>query len=912
MRKVVAILAFLLTATPSLSGAALIAEQSDGSSTRVIRTTNTIRAHGQQFIATADHTLGTPVSMSDPFGTSCGATSTGHLRFAAKIPVGANVVAAILHDSARPVPGGIRHVYWGDLSSCTSFIPGNGMMTDYEMLITLPVPDSGGAGDIHVRSGETYHVLFGERDGWTMDAEFKTDANGRIYYQLFDDATSTPATTTPACVENCYSSVVFLPGMKGSVLKKGSDSLWPPTFYSNDVPQLALDSTGNSINEIQVDGILEEFYGTDIYSPFSNFLDSLVLEETINEWLPLAYDWRYMPEEILENGIVTPEGTMNIIAEIERVAAESKSGKVTIIAHSMGGLLGKAIIKRLQAEGKDNLIDSFVMVATPQLGTPQAAAVVLHGDEEGLGAGFVVDSSHARALAQNMPSAYNLLPSTSYFTAINEPVIEFSDADFTQQWRDFWGASISTYSAFEQFITGQGVPRTPPAVDVVRIPEVIQGSVLDKAETFHNSYDGYVFPEHIRVVQVAGWGRPTLKAVKYDTSHFLQNYEPLFTRAGDRTVVYPSATASVEAGETYFFNLNLFRDIDDLQLQHRDIMNASNIQDLLLKILQHEDIDTNEILSTTSPRILDLDDQIFVSTHSPVLLGAYDQNGKFTGVDPNQDLASEVLSITEDIPGSTFIYFGDTQQIFLPKIGTYTFVYKGTGIGPTTVRIGSYTGDESISVAQFSDIPTTVGTNAIFEVSSDTLGDAVIALDTDGDNIVDENISKDETSLSVSTLIALIKDKVLSLNGKDKLKQSLIKRVESLEKKIEIKKQKNIKVLASFKQKMTNLALKGKIGNADATEIAVLLELLEAQSDTTVLDLTIIAQLREKISNLNIKTAPKSDLMKRVSKLESKQALVNAITNLTRDITKKALNGKISDGDTRALIDILSQIENAI
>ena len=89
-------------------------------------------------------------------------------------------------------------------------------------------------------------------------------------------------------------------------------------------------------------------------------------------------------DKIIEEGIKTPQGTIDLIQRIEELASNSDTGKITIVAHSMGGLLGKAIIKKLENSGKENLIDSFVMIGTPQLGTPQAVATILHGDGEGI------------------------------------------------------------------------------------------------------------------------------------------------------------------------------------------------------------------------------------------------------------------------------------------------------------------------------------------------------------------------------------------------------------------------------------------------------------------------------------------------------------------------------------------------
>src|SRR3989344_6714167 len=196
----------------------------------------------------------------------------------------------------------------------------------------------------------------------------------------------------------------------------------------------------------------------------------------------------------------------------------------------MGGFLGKVIIKQLENEGKENLVDSFVMIGVPQLGTPQAAAALLHGDDEGIVAGLVVRPAEARSIAQNMPSAYDLLPSPRYFEEVVSPVITFSSStSFTQEWRDFWGLFINTYPSFLQFATCAGVLRAEPPEDLLRVPEVLRPDLMADAESLHSEYDNYEFPEHIRVVQIAGWGRPTTKAVEYKESHGFPSYKTQFT-----------------------------------------------------------------------------------------------------------------------------------------------------------------------------------------------------------------------------------------------------------------------------------------------------------------------------------------------------------------------------------------------
>ena len=103
------------------------------------------------------------------------------------------------------------------------------------------------------------------------------NSSNQIYYSITGHNGD-----NPPCIVDCFSNVLFLPGIKGSVLKNGSDTLWPPSIFSfNDVSQLALTSNGDSVNDIHTEGILDTVYGTPIYSQFSNFVASLVTDETI-------------------------------------------------------------------------------------------------------------------------------------------------------------------------------------------------------------------------------------------------------------------------------------------------------------------------------------------------------------------------------------------------------------------------------------------------------------------------------------------------------------------------------------------------------------------------------------------------------------------------------------------------------
>lgn len=743
-----------------------------------------------------------------------------------------------------------------------------------------------------------------------------TSASVQSQVEFIPWLTEEPGTQT---YEECCSNVLFLPGIKGSVLEKISvissdDILWPPTAWTNDLSQLALDADGKSVNNIRVGGIVDTFYGTPIYQPFSQFMDTLVTQGTVNKWLAFPYDWRFSPETILEEGVKTEGGNKDLVEEIETLANGSKTGKVIIVAHSMGGLVGKAVIKKLEDLGKADLIDSFVMVGTPQLGTPQAISALLHGDEEGIATGFIVKPATSRSIGQNMPSAYNLLPSSRYFSEnSNMPVITFDPgSSFTKAWRNFWGnAGINNYSDFLSFVTGTGVSRTKPSGEDLRIPEVLKTSFMTKAESFHSNYDNYVFPTNVRVVQVAGWGLPTTKAVNYKNKHLLESYETVPTHEGDKTVVYTSAISSA-TDQTYFFNLDMYRDLGNKVAQHRDLLSADPVQVLLEFVINKEEVLETDLVSSIKPQVTDIEDQLIISTHSPVILGAYDELGNFTGIDPNQDLSAEILFIKEEIPGSSFVYSAESQNIFLPKNGVYNFVYKGTGVGPTTVEIQDFVDDTALPIAIYSDIPTGQTTNATFVVDGASLQNTLIKVDQDNDGQVDAIVASDNSSPPLSQLISFLREKISSLNIKDKLKQSLIKKIDNLEKKIEKRRQQNSKILTQLEKNITKKKIRGRIDNASANQLIEMINELEARSDDVVFVSALLTEIKNKIQSLNMKQNIKNDLLKRITRLENKSVLVKNLSNLIKNVSKKGKEGKIEDMDVQNIINIIGQIENAL
>lgn len=731
-------------------------------------------------------------------------------------------------------------------------------------------------------------------------------------------------TEGPPPAPPCCSSVLFLPGIEGSALKEGSDVRWPSSLFSSEVARLALTEEGESVNDIQVAGVLSNFVpGVDLYGGFASYMDELSTDEgngTIQDWVPFAYDWRFSLEKTLEEGAFwESEGELvNLVHTVENLASESKTGKVTIVAHSMGGLLAKALIKELEeVYGEAEIVDSLIMVGTPQLGTPEAIAALLHGREP-VEMELFVRSHIFRSIVRNMGSAHALLPSQEYFNipGMPAPITFNTSADFTEDWRNEWGTDVDTFSEFHEFLTGTGSVRERPSETNLAVPEVLREDLVSEADIFHSELDQYELPSHLRVVQIAGWGLPTLESIEYKKKHLLfDGYEPHFTREGDITVVYPSALSS--EGETYYLNLNQYRYPNGKGAQHRDLLSTEPVHSTIDRILRNQLVSDIEHLTDAKPNVFDTEDQLLISTKSPVVLGVLDSEGNFTGVDQNQDTNSEALEVVEEIPGSTFIAYGDDQYIFLPKEGSYTFKFKGTGSGPATVETSVLEGDTQSVVATHTDIPVTSETEATFVVDSEALDETLIEVDTNGDGTIDASVTPDgyvppTVEPTVAELIGELKVQISNLDISQKLKNNLLKRIGKIEQKIEKQKQRKSKVLERLKDSVNKNAGKGNIDATSANEVTSLVNELEESVAIFPLNPDLIQELRTKVTGLTATTKLKNNLLKRIDRLEKMTGLLLALERLSVVIGNKVAQGKIPDTDAQELLNLLSEIEGAL
>jgi len=570
------------------------------------------------------------------------------------------------------------------------------------------------------------------------------------------------------CTENCFSNILFLPGLEASRLYKDGfieNQLWEPNRNS-DVEKLFSDEKGKSLDpDIYTREVLDEVNVSligqkNIYKSFLSDLDIWKNEEgIIADYSAIPYDWRVSLEDILTGGAVDGKKLFYtskslspyIVRELRRLVSTSKTGKVTLVAHSYGGLVTKALTNMLGAEA-ESLIDKIVLVAVPQVGTPQTIGAILHGYDQGLPADWmpwILSSRTARILAQNMPSAYNLLPSKTYFngngSTVNSPVISFEDGTLTKHFIDTYGNDIDTSDELHDFLLDPDGKVASDSDDVVR-PSTVNAKLLGSAQDVHTSLDDtWTIPPSIAVYQIAGFGEETLGTIRYWTgdectksfrgwcfkSEPKLQYSPEMVIDGDGTVVTPSALAlsTNENMKRYWVDLASYDRPLTFGRKHADILEVPDLRNFIKNnIIIQSSVNLPEYLSDSEPSI-NSEKRLHYILHSPLMLSARDT------------LGNEVSATHSDIPGARYLRFGEVQYISIPAEVHPTLVLDGMADGSFTLEVEERENTDMRAKTLFSAIPSTAHSHVMMDFPDGTIeGARPLIIDYDGDGTDDHSI----------------------------------------------------------------------------------------------------------------------------------------------------------------------------
>ncbi len=583
------------------------------------------------------------------------------------------------------------------------------------------------------------------------------------------------------------SNVLFLPGIEGSRLYTRNvlgieTTLWEPLFLSN-FSDLALNVDGTSKRQIYTRDLVNYKYGIkafgDVYGPFEDFMDQLVTRGVIAKWEAFPYDWRYDVRDIVSNGTLTGgnQGDLTRIYLqdiVQRLASSSPTGKVTLIAHSNGGLLAKALAIELGKENKINLLDQIIFVGSPQIGTPLSIGALLNGDgqTDALG-GFFMYGGNVRMAAETMPGMYGLLPTADYFSLESPAPVLFPQSNQENLFSNYFGTMITSETALENFLVDISKLHDKFFINDLRTPQVLSDQLLEKEFETHAILDAWKPPSNLRVSYIAGWGNPTAYQETYETSarkFFSCARSNLFLSTcsysygvqhttensldGDDTVISSSALANGTTSQNFYFNTKDFQRDKLGAIGHGNLTSAAAVQVAIENILNG--INQNIPYITNTPPSEESEDYTSVSVHSPVNIIATDSDGNQTGIFPIPGKPG-IFYGKRDIPGSFLQTLDDEKYLYLPKTGSYSISLQGYDDGFMTLDFGtaSLNGDSTTS-AEFSEIPVTSSTTAEIKLTSDsptspTLFPETVQVDIFGDGSTTEFSGGNSDSVAIDT-----------------------------------------------------------------------------------------------------------------------------------------------------------------
>jgi pimeloyl-ACP methyl ester carboxylesterase len=566
------------------------------------------------------------------------------------------------------------------------------------------------------------------------------------------------------CPENyCNDNILFLPGTEGSRLYGSGGRLWEPLSDGN-VQQLYMNSAGLSFREdIHTKDVIDQAYasssGPNIYKSFLNDLESRRdAEHSIAAYAIAPYDWRLSPDEIVTHGNQLSEGyisydsffgstsTPYIIEQLRTLAQTSRTGKVTIVAHSYGGLVAKALMKYIQdndIQGVDgsliSKIDNLVLVGVPQTGTPQAIGATLHGYDLGFtnedGSFILMSDEVGRTFASTSAMSYNLLPSDAYFdgdgSGITTAPITFINGTATKLYTDYYGNEVTSTDALYAFLLGyEGRPQA--ASDDLYSPSILSNASTVEAENIHYGLDHWVAPTSTSVYQIAGWGEDTLAQIQYYDASGTLEYLPRIALDGDGTVIIPSALAMSTTTSNitrWWLNLRGFNDgvASSSRKNHKDLFEVPALRDFIINnIVAHSTTTLPQFITTDQPYFNPNEKHLHFFLHSPLALSARNSQG------------NEISATTSTLPGAIYRRFGEVQYISVPASSTPSLLLDGYASGSFTLDLEEVSGDTTVSSSRFSAISSVTSTEAFMSFPDGTIAHASpLSIDKDRNGTVD-------------------------------------------------------------------------------------------------------------------------------------------------------------------------------
>ncbi len=504
-----------------------------------------------------------------------------------------------------------------------------------------------------------------------------------------------------------HEPVVIVPGIAGTILQK-SDGMeaWPNINEMLISPSdsyldaLALNAAGGGVgggsaqSTIRAAAILKTatltlggitLFSDDFYGNLINAFTSVGYVEG-HDLFTAPYDWRMD----INNSVAS------LAAVVAQARAASPTGKIDIIAHSMGGLLVKKYLAGLVSTSSAvapsaSFLDKVILAGVPELGAPYALKMLNYGDDLGIP---IANQDEMKKIAQNMPAIYELLPSEKYTSAVGGYVQDFRNG----------ADALLDYAATAQLMT----TNTSDPADV-RNP-----ALVTLGDAFHQSIDATLVAAP-NVYTILGCGKPTITG--YDI--YDNGVVDLERGSGDGTVPEVSAMDMANASRNYFVMSGATGiDHTGLTSDARPVALIANIINGIAAPLPQgissslADCATQNAVSSVSETTIEFSAHGTTATNT-IALGVYDASGNYTGVTASGTVAT-------GIPGSEYEKLGNNIFILAPAGKNYKVINqmadsRATASGTFEMKVRGYRAGAADREATYLSVPL-AGTSTFAEL----------------------------------------------------------------------------------------------------------------------------------------------------------------------------------------------------
>lgn len=537
--------------------------------------------------------------------------------------------------------------------------------------------------------------------------------------------------------------VLIIPGVLGTDINKGTDKLWLDLGRNfTDIGDQFMDPLQFNANLTPLDTSLA--VGDLVKNPFigQHFYDLIIQEfkdqgysEGTNSDANLftfPYDWRYGISGVFSDGSTNVD---LLRQKIQDIMTQTGSNKVDVIAHSTGGLLVK---KYVMDNLLDNHIGKAVFVGVPNTGAPKAIKVLLKGDSFGIP--WLADEEMQK-LSKNFPIIYDLSPSQQYFNIKGSYVKVINQDFFSSSSQDL------DFNHANSFLTND---------------HNLNSQALSSAQNLHTTnFDNFDMRNGgVDLYSINGCKAGTISKIierraKDIFDNTLVSYDQPQRSPGDGTVPLESATNLLINQDHKYYAL---------KADHGKMPSQDGIRQKIVNLVTGSNLSVASSLMTQDISQCKLKGKA-ISVFSPLDIDITDQNGNHAG------LASDGVSIENNIPNADFEIMGEHKFIYLPddEGQTYTVKINGTGDGVFTLREDELDNNLIQQTQVFSDIPVTINLAGQVNLGPTT----TLSLDNNGDGTIDQTIQpsliiKDTTPPEFSIQFNLVA-KDLQFSGTDNI-----------------------------------------------------------------------------------------------------------------------------------------------